>query len=171
MRSPIAWALVLAALVIHSVKALREALSSSSGGRPWTLRALVTGAGVGALGFVLLHAAQLRGVALTPAIDGAAVQTKMAADLSSTTGGLPLYALAYLVGAACASFWVFGELALTARAKMARARPALRNIATAGLIGCAVVLWACFANVVIYQASGAAIIGGSASTDIPGRCP
>ncbi len=60
MRSPIAWALVLAALVIHSVKALREALSSSSGGRPWTLRALVTGAGVGALGFVLLHAAQLR---------------------------------------------------------------------------------------------------------------
>jgi hypothetical protein len=114
---------------------------------------------------------QLQTVALRTHADAAAIHTQITADLSSTTSGIPLYALLYLVGSACACFFVFAALAAPVAGRLAKAPSALRRLPLAGIALSGVVLWACFANVVIAYATGKALVGGSASVEGAGRCP
>jgi hypothetical protein len=169
------WVLVSAPLVANAAVALRDAPSfwmrPRSGGRRWTFHALTTAAGIGALGFVILHALELRDVALRPPFDAVATQTRLQADLSSTTSGVPFYALAYVVGTACACLFVFGRLAALLATPRAQNPPAARRLAAAIAMVTGVVLWACFADVVVLHATGRALVGGPAAVETVGRCP
>jgi hypothetical protein len=171
----VAWMIVVAPLVAYAAAAAGDALSSRARtpgtARRQTFRTLTTATCVGALVFVVLHALQLQTVALRTHADAAAIHTQITADLSSTTSGIPLYALLYLVGSACACFFVFAALAAPVAGRLAKAPSALRRLPLAGIALSGVVLWACFANVVIAYATGKALVGGSASVEGAGRCP
>jgi hypothetical protein len=171
----VTWVLVLAPFVANAAAAVRDARSFWSrpkgGGHRWTLDALTTAAGVGALGFVVLHAVELRHVALRPPFDAVAIQSQVNSDLSSTAGGLPFYALAYVIGTACACFFVFGRLATRLATPRATAPPAARRLAAAFVLVAGVAVWACFSNVIIFHATGRALVGGPATVESVGRCP
>ena len=169
----VAFIVFLVPLARNAIAAARQLVSfcrkpSRSALRP-TFDTLVVGAGVGALGFVVLHALELRSGALSTPYDGGAVQTRLAADLSSTMGGLPLYAIAYLVGAACACVFVFGGLGARLAAGLATARPAVRRLATASMAVAGAVLWASFANAVVFHATGSPLVGRTSPADA-GQC-
>jgi hypothetical protein len=171
----IAWVLVLAPLARNAALVLRNAPSLWSGliGRSLrpTLRSLVDGAGVGALLFGVFHALELRSAGLSTPFGAATVPVRIAAEMSSTTGGLPLVAIAYLIGTACVCLFVIGKLSVWLATGLAACRPAVRKAAAWGMTAAGAVLWACFADVIVFHATGAPLVSPGSMVDVaPGQC-
>jgi succinate dehydrogenase cytochrome b subunit len=118
---------------------------------PRAVRVAVRATGVATAVFVAVHVFEFRFRDLGLRLDGAELQTLLAADLSSTSRGLPWHGAAYLVGTACVSFHfaagVWGVMASAGRSARRWAGPALG--ALGGL------LWMTFVAVVVFHATGA----------------
>jgi succinate dehydrogenase / fumarate reductase, cytochrome b subunit len=90
---------ILLPLAFHSVYSVARPLDSREATKP--LQHLT---GLVALAFVLFHVWELRGQQLFYGLAADSFYDVLAAHLSSTTAGLPLYALAYLAGLAATVF-------------------------------------------------------------------
>jgi succinate dehydrogenase / fumarate reductase, cytochrome b subunit len=145
---------VFAPLAVHSGVGLwlvlARAQTSSPRPYPPAVRAAVRATGVAAAAFVALHLFEFRFRDPGLRLDGAELQTLLAADLSSTSHGLPWHGAAYLVGTACVSFHfvagVWGVMASAGRSARRWAGPAL------GALGA--LLWMTFVAVVVFHATG-----------------
>jgi succinate dehydrogenase/fumarate reductase cytochrome b subunit (b558 family) len=154
---------VFAPLILHGVVGLwlvatRRALVPSAP-YPRGVRLAMRITGVVAVAFVALHLPELRFRQLGARVDGGALATLLASDLSSTWHGVPLRGVAYLVGTGCVVFHfaagLWGFVATTERGRAERAR---RWTAWgAAVLGAA--MWALVANVVVYYATGARLFG------------
>jgi succinate dehydrogenase/fumarate reductase cytochrome b subunit len=94
------------------------------------------------------------------------------ADLSSMYRGLPWRAIAYLVGSACVCFHfaagLWGFFAGTPRGE----NPRTRRRAGWWAIAVGAALWLLFADVVVYHATGARLLGGAPHDEAASaRCP
>jgi len=121
--------------------------------RPYSLpmRAAVRATGVGAAVFLAAHLLEFRFRNPGVRLDGAELETLLAADLSSTTHGIPWRGVSYLIGTACVCIHfvagVWGAV-LSARGSARRwAGPVL------GALGALV--WMTFVAVVVFHATGA----------------
>ncbi|HEX3346096.1 MAG TPA: hypothetical protein VHS09_16045 [Polyangiaceae bacterium] len=139
---------------------------------PPALRAAVRVTGVLAVAFLVMHLPELR--FREPAVrpGGATLLAVLDADLSSMSHGLPWRAVAYLLGSACVCFHfaagLWGFFAATPRGDAARARRRAGGWAVA--VG--LTLWVLFADVVVYHATGARLLGGAALEEVPAApCP
>jgi hypothetical protein len=140
--------------------------------RPLGVAVRVTG--VLALLFLALHWPEVRfragGWAGAPP-NGGVLLTLLAAELSSTWHGVPLRAVAYLVGSACVVFHfaagLWGFFASTERGDDARAR--LWAGWAAGVMGAA--LWLLLADTVVLHATGARLFGSPAPEAPVEACP
>jgi hypothetical protein len=118
-----------------------------------------TGVGLGA--FLVLHVIEVRfRGARVAGLDGAVEATRIAADLSATWHGVPLWGLAYLVGGALVAFHLgVGVWGFFAASKRGRASAeARRRVGWAAAI-VAAALWATLADVTVLQATGKGIVG------------
>lgn len=122
---------------------------------PRAMSLAVRATGVGSLVFLVAHLFEFRfrNPGLRPG--GAELETLLAADLSSTTHGLPWRGAAYLIGTACVSFHfvagVWGAVLSTRGRKHRWAGPVL------GALGAFV--WMTFVAVVVFHATGARPFG------------
>jgi succinate dehydrogenase/fumarate reductase cytochrome b subunit len=158
--------LVLAPLLLHAAVGLwmvaaRVPLATPSPYPP-PIRAAVRATGVLALAFVAMHLLELRFRASWSQPSGAALLTWMNADLSSMRWGMPLRAVAYLAGSACACFHLaaglWGFFAATPRGAGRRAR----RFAAWWSVAVGAILWAVFANAAVYHATGSRLFGRAA---------
>lgn len=156
--------LVLAPLAFHAAVGLwmiaaRVPLAPASPYPP-AVRVAVRVTGVLAVAFLALHLPGLRFRFGWAQPGGAALLTWLDADLSSMRWGLPLRALAYLVGSACVCFHLaaglWGFFATTPRGESARSR----RLAAWWSAAVGAILWIVFANVVVYHATGSRLFGG-----------
>jgi succinate dehydrogenase / fumarate reductase, cytochrome b subunit len=128
---------------------------------PPALRAAVRVTGVLAVAFLAMHLPELRFREPTMRPSGAALVAVLDADLSSMSHGLPWRAIAYLLGSACVCFhfaaglWAF--FAATPRGQL----PRTRRRAGWWAIAVGASLWVLFADVVVYHATGARLLGGA----------
>jgi len=128
---------------------------------PPGLRMAMRVTAIATLAFLVMHLPELRFRAPGARLGGAELATVLDADLSTASHGVPWRALAYLAGAACASFhfacglWAFFALTPAGRAFPVRARRA-----GWGAVALGVALWLGFANVVVLRATGATLFGG-----------
>jgi succinate dehydrogenase/fumarate reductase cytochrome b subunit (b558 family) len=117
--------------------------------------------GVLALAFLALHLAELR--FRTPGARPAAeaLSTLLASHLASMQYGLPLRAVGYLLGSAAVCFhFAAGLWGVFARTPQGQGRQARRRaVWWAGAVGGA--MWLLFANVVVFHATGAPLLGGA----------
>jgi succinate dehydrogenase / fumarate reductase cytochrome b subunit len=127
-----------------------------------------------ALLFLALHLPELRfraGPAASAAPDGGVLLSILAAELSSTWHGVPLRALAYLLGSACVVFHfavgLWGFFASTERGGEARAR----RWAGWAAAGVGAVMWLLFADTVVFHATGARVFGSAAREAPAEPCP
>jgi succinate dehydrogenase / fumarate reductase cytochrome b subunit len=112
--------------------------------------------------FLALHLTELRFRAGVVHTGGGELATLVQAGLSSMHGGVPWRAVAYLVGTGCATFhFVAGVWGWFARTARGRASRAARRLAASGAAIAGVVMWAVFANVVVYAATGARLFGSA----------
>lgn len=127
-----------------------------------TFRAAMRVTGVLAVAFLAMHLPELR--FREPAVrpGGAVLLAVLDADLSSMAHGLPWRAVAYLLGSACVCFHfavgLWGFFAATPRGAVARTR----RHAGGWAVAVGVTLWLLFADVVVYHATGARLLGGAA---------
>jgi succinate dehydrogenase/fumarate reductase cytochrome b subunit len=134
---------------------------------PPALRVAVRVTGVLAVAFLAMHLPELR--FREPAVrpGGAALIEVLDAHLSSMSHGLPWRAILYLLGSACVCFHfaagLWGFFAGTPRGQVARTRRRAGGWAIA--VGAA--LWLLFADVVVYHATGARLLGGAAHDEAP----
>jgi succinate dehydrogenase / fumarate reductase cytochrome b subunit len=129
---------------------------------PPVLRVAMRVTGVLAVAFLAMHLPELRFRTPTARPAGDALLTMLAADLSSMHAGVPLRAVAYLLGTACVCFHfatgLWGAFAATPRGE---ARTTRRRAAWwAAAVG--TTMWILFANVVVYHATGARLFGHAA---------
>ncbi|HZU82755.1 MAG TPA: hypothetical protein VE987_07560 [Polyangiaceae bacterium] len=170
------WALVLAPLALHAalgswLLATRKTLVQPCP-YPGPLRAIVRATGVAAIGFVALHLPELRFRMPGARLGGGEIATVLAADLSSTYGGVPWRGAFYLVGTACVVFHfaagAWGWFASTRRGSGARAR----RWAAWGAVAAGGALWLLFASTVVFHATGSRLLGGSERLPpSTARCP
>jgi succinate dehydrogenase / fumarate reductase cytochrome b subunit len=150
--------------------------------RPATLGSIAYPAGVrpamrataiGALAFVIWHAASLRLRVSGGELHGGALATLLVRDLSSTWKGVPWRGVAYLVGSACVVFhFVAGAWGVYAASSFGRARA--RNPRVAGWVAAVggAVLWLLMVDVIVFHATGSRLIGGSVEDPPPAEsCP
>jgi len=160
---------VFAPLLFHAVFGLwlvvgRQPLRTPSPYPP-ALRVAVRVTGALAVAFLAMHLPELRFREPTVRPSGAVLLTVLDADLSSMWHGLPWRAVVYLVGSACVCFhfaaglWAF--FAGTPRGQIARTR----RRAGWWAIAVGATLWILFADVVVYHATGARLLGGEAHDD------
>jgi succinate dehydrogenase / fumarate reductase cytochrome b subunit len=150
---------------------------------PEPVRVSMRVTGVVALAFLAMHLPEIRfrhGVAgVRPS--GAEALTVLVSDLSSTLHGVPWRAVVYLTAAGCVAFHFAAGLwgyFVTSRAEVGKGAETARNtnLATAAAWVAAavgVVLWVLLADVVVYHATGACLIGGGGSeaADTGEPCP
>jgi succinate dehydrogenase/fumarate reductase cytochrome b subunit (b558 family) len=157
------WLFVFAPLVVHATVGLwlvvtRRPLAEPSP-YPDALRTAVRATGVAAIAFLALHLPELRFRTPGARLDGDELAAVLMADLSSTWHGVPWRGAAYLAGAACVTFhfaaglWAF--FATTRAGRSARARK--WGGWGAAAIGAAT--WVMFANIVVFHATGARLLG------------
>jgi succinate dehydrogenase / fumarate reductase cytochrome b subunit len=162
---------IFAPLAFHGVLglamvALRVPLATPSP-YPRALRLAMRVTGVLAIAFLALHLPELRFHTPGARMSGAALLATLDASLSTMRGGLPLRAVAYMLGSGCvclhlaAGLW--GAFAASARGQEARAR----RIAGWWSAVVGVVLWLLFVNVVVYHATGARLFGGKPHPVVP----
>lgn len=135
------------------------------------MRVAMRATAVGTLAFLLLHLPELRFRSGLEQPGAAALATLLDARLSSTWHGVPWAGVAYLAGAACATFHfacgAWGYFASTGRLASARAR---RRGAWAA-VGLGVAMWVLFADVVVLRATGSAPIGEPSDGPAAEPCP
>jgi succinate dehydrogenase/fumarate reductase cytochrome b subunit len=159
------WLLVFAPLAVHATIGLwlvvtRQPLAEPSP-YPDAMRIAVRATGVAAIAFLALHLPELRFRTPGARLDGDELAAVLMADLSSTWHGVPLRGGAYLAGAACVTFhfaaglWAF--FVTTRAGRSARARK--WGGWGAGAIGAAT--WVMLANIVVFHATGARLLGGA----------
>jgi succinate dehydrogenase / fumarate reductase cytochrome b subunit len=128
---------------------------------PPALRVAMRVTGVLAVAFLAMHLPELRFRDPLARPGGAALLTVLDADLSSMSHGLPWRAVAYLLGSACVCFHfaagLWGFFAGTPRGE----NPRTRRRAGWWAIAVGVTLWLLFADVVVYHATGARLLGGA----------
>ncbi|HEY6459227.1 MAG TPA: hypothetical protein VIY73_03720 [Polyangiaceae bacterium] len=140
---------------------------------PPALRVAMRATGVLAIAFLAMHLPEFRFRAGAAHATPAAIASSLDAHLSSMWHGMPVRGLAYLVGSACVCFHLaaglWGFFATTPRG----AAPRTRRLAAWWSAAVGAILWALFANVVVYHATGARLFGGSggdgSSSSVP--CP
>jgi succinate dehydrogenase / fumarate reductase cytochrome b subunit len=172
------WLLVLAPLLIHAGLGMWLVLTgrrlAETSPYPAALGTAVRACGVAALAFLAIHLPELRFRTPSGRLPGYELETLLAADLSSTWHGVPWRGVAYLLGTACVTFhfaaglWAF--VVTTRRGMSALARK--RSVWAAAAIG--TVIWILFANIVVFHATGARLLGGAHAHDDRGRslpCP
>jgi succinate dehydrogenase / fumarate reductase cytochrome b subunit len=170
-------ALVFAPLALHGAIGLwliatRTPLASPSPYPP-AVRLAMRVTGAAALAFVAMHITEFRFRTPGARLNGSELGTLVAGDLSATWMGLPWRGVAYLAGTACVTFHfatgVWGLLA--ARPALAESAGKRKRVAWGvGAVGGA--LWIAFANVVVFQATGARLFGEPAEGDgVAEPCP
>lgn len=167
---------IFAPLLFHAVYGLwlvvsRRPLATPSPYPP-ALRIAMRVTGVLAIAYLAMHLPELR--FRTPGARplGNALQSVLAADLSSMRYGLPLRATAYLLGTACVCFHfaagLWGAFAATPRGE----RPLARRRAAWWAAAVGATMWILFVDVVVYHATGARLIGSAAKEPTTSeRCP
>ena len=157
--------LVYAPLLFHAAFGLwlvvrRQPLRTPSPYPP-PLRVAVRVTGVLAVACLAMHLPELRFREPLVRPGGAVLLTVLDADLSSMYRGLPWRAIAYLVGSACVCFHfaagLWGFFAGTPRGE----NPRTRRRAGWWAIAVGAALWLLFADVVVYHATGARLLGGA----------
>ncbi len=170
-------AFVFAPLLVHGLIGLRlaverEPLVVPSPYTPWTLAAM-RASGVVVAAFLVMHLFDLRFRATGARLGGGELGTLLAAGLSSTSAGVPWRGVAYLVAVACTAFhFAAGSWGFYARSRQGQGSAGrLRWAATgAGVVGVALTLG--YADVVVFHATGARLIGGKAAGErAPKACP
>lgn len=168
--------LVFAPLLFHAGVGLAMVIAriplATPSPYPPSLRVAVRVTGVLAIAFLAMHLPELRFHAPGARPGGAALLTTLDAHLSSMWHGLPLRAIAYLLGSACVCFHLaaglWGFFAATPRGEGERTRR--RAAWWAAAVG--VILWALFADVVVFHATGARLFGGAPGPALPSTpCP
>jgi len=169
--------LVIAPLVLHAavgswLVATRTPLTSPSP-YPGAVLYWMRVTGVVALVFVAMHLWKLRLVVPAAAPHGHELVTRAVADLSSTWMGIPWTGVAYLVGTACVTFhFVAGTWGFLATLP-AWAGSVGRRRLTAWVAGAAgAVIWGTLVNVVVFEATGARLVGeGPGESQAGPPCP
>jgi succinate dehydrogenase/fumarate reductase cytochrome b subunit len=140
---------------------------------PPAVRVAMRATGAVALAFLAMHLTEFRFRTPGARLGGSELGTLVAADLSATWGGVPWRGVAYLAGTACVAFHfaagVWGFLAaLPALAQSARRR----TWAAWGAAALGGALWIAFANLVVFHATGARLLGVPAEAEGGGEpCP
>jgi succinate dehydrogenase / fumarate reductase cytochrome b subunit len=117
---------------------------------------------IGALAFVIWHAAALRLRAPAGALHGGALATLLVTDLSSTWKSIPWRGVAYLVGTACVVFhFAAGAWGIYAASSFGRA--SARHARIAGWVAAVggAFLWLLMVDVIVFHATGSRLFGGS----------
>jgi succinate dehydrogenase / fumarate reductase cytochrome b subunit len=165
------WVLVFAPLLVHGGLGLWLTLSPRA--RGWgrtfgdpsplspSMRLAMRATGVVAVAFLAMHLPELRLHAGSAHVDPAILATRLDADLSSTSHGVPWRGLAYLVGASGVTFHfaagLWSAFAATARGQ---ARVRERRAAAFAAVALGLAMWITYANVVVFRATGAELFGG-----------
>jgi succinate dehydrogenase/fumarate reductase cytochrome b subunit (b558 family) len=169
------WLLVLAPLLLHAsvglwLVATRQTLAED-GHYPGPLRIAVRATGVAAVVFLAMHLPELRFHRASPRLDGAELATVLAEDLSSVWYGVPWRGAAYLVGTACVTFhfaaglWAFAVTTRVGKGERARKWAGW----AAAAFGAAV--WMLLADVVVFHATGARLLGTAEEPGSHVPCP
>jgi hypothetical protein len=142
---------------------------------PESVRVAMRVAAVGVLAFLAMHLPEFRWRAGAERLGGHEVATLLARDLSWTWHGLPWRGLAYLVGAACATFHLgAASWGLFASSRPGQAGPRSRVRAAWAIGTVSFAIWLGFADVVVMHATGAPLFGGAPpgyELDSTGPCP
>lgn len=142
---------------------------------PESVRVAMRVAGVGVLAFLAMHLPEFRWRAGAERLGGHEVTTLLARDLSWTWHGLPWRGLAYLMGAACATFHLGAAswgLFATSRPGQSSPRSRVRAAWAIGTVSFAI--WLGFADIVVMHATGAPLFGPAPvgdAVDSTGPCP
>jgi succinate dehydrogenase / fumarate reductase cytochrome b subunit len=136
------------------------------------VRAGVRVTGVVVAAFLVMHLPELRFASPGEHLGPGELATRLDADLSTVTHGVPWRGLAYLVGTACATFHLaaglWGAFAISerARASVKRRRWAAWAIAALGTV-----MWLTLADVVVFRATGAQLFGEMVEERSGAPCP
>jgi succinate dehydrogenase / fumarate reductase cytochrome b subunit len=128
--------------------------------------------GVVVAAFLVMHLPELRFAARGMHLGPGELATRLDADLSTVSHGVPWRGLAYLVGTACATFHfaagLWGAFAVheRARASLQQRRRAAWAIAVLGTV-----MWLTLANVVVFRATGAQLFGEMVEESSAAPCP
>jgi succinate dehydrogenase / fumarate reductase cytochrome b subunit len=167
--------LVFAPLLVHGALGLWLVATRSSFAVPspygGAVHASMRVTGVLALAFLAMHLPELRFRTPGARPAGDLLSSLLAADLASMRYGLPLRAVAYLLGSGAVAFhFAAGLWGFFARTPRGRTPEARRRAAWwAGAVG--TTMWLVFANAVVFHATGARLFGrateeaGSMSAD------
>ncbi len=142
---------------------------------PERLRIAVRLTGVLAAVFVAVHLPEFRFRMAGARLGGGELATLLGADLSSTSHGVPWRGVAYLAATACVAFhFAAGLWGFFALSRLGRGSAVGRRRAAWGAAALGATIWLAFANIVVFHATGAALIGGPMSESLGGAhelCP
>ncbi|HSY21334.1 MAG TPA: hypothetical protein VK841_04430 [Polyangiaceae bacterium] len=151
--------LVFLPLLVHASVGLwlvlaNRPLTAPSPFTPAVQRAMRT-TGIIALFFLTLHLPELRFRAGGVPLDGGALDTLLAYDLSSMSHGVPWYGVAYLVGTAAVVFhFTAGLWGFFAASRRGRASESARRYAVWLAVVLGAGMWLAFADIVVFHATG-----------------
>jgi succinate dehydrogenase cytochrome b subunit len=136
------------------------------------MRAAVRVTGVVVAAFLAMHLPELRFASPGVHLEGGALATRLDADLSSVSHGVPWRGLAYLVGSGCATFHFAGGLwGAFAVSERARGSERNRRWAAWALAALGTAMWLTLANVIVFRATGGQLFGEMVE-EAPGTpCP
>jgi succinate dehydrogenase / fumarate reductase cytochrome b subunit len=166
---------VYAPLVVHGglglwLTATRRSLGPAPYSRGVRVAMRVTGIVLAA--FLAMHLPELRFYSPRVHLDGGELATRLDADLSTVTRGVPARGLAYLVGTASAAFHLAaGAWAAFASTAKARASVTRRRYAAWALVALGTAMWLTLANVVVFRATGAQLFGEPLEETPSTPCP
>ncbi len=133
----------------------------------WAMRAT----GVVALVFLALHLPEFRFRARGARLDGGELATLLAADLASTSHGVPWRGILYLVAMGCVVFhFAAGLWGAFAASSRGRDRPRAQRTAAWAALAFGGLLWMAFAEIVVFHATGARFFDRSESSSAS-ACP
>jgi succinate dehydrogenase / fumarate reductase cytochrome b subunit len=142
---------------------------------PARLRLAVRVTGVLATAFLAMHLPEFRFRMAGARLGGGELATLLAAELSSTSHGVPWRGVAYLAGTGCVAFhFAAGFWGFFAASRLGRNGAVGRRRAAWGAAALGAAIWLAFANIVVFHATGAAVIGRPISESLGGAqvpCP
>jgi succinate dehydrogenase/fumarate reductase cytochrome b subunit len=136
------------------------------------MRAAVRVTGVGVAAFLAMHLPELRFDSPGVHLEGGALATRLDADLSSVSHGVPWRGVVYLVGSGCAIFHLAAGLwgAFAARER-ARDSKRSRRWAAWTLAALGAAMWLALANVIVFRATGGQLFGERVEETPNAPCP
>jgi succinate dehydrogenase / fumarate reductase cytochrome b subunit len=160
---------VLAPLVVHSGLGLwlivtRTPLPTP---RPYSaaMRVAVRASGAVAAAFLAMHLFELRFRDPALRLDGGELATVLAADLSSTSHGVPWRAAAYLIGTACVAFHFAAGVWASAVATPFDGAARARRWPWVSAAALGVALWLTMVAVILFHATGMRLLRPGAGGD------